>query len=55
MSLKAGPNWDDDLGGSPEYARNDVNFKDLTPAEREAMFQLERMVMFIFHVSVTIV
>ncbi|RIH64221.1 nitrate reductase subunit beta [Mariniphaga sediminis] len=46
MTPKAGPNWDDDLGGSPEYARNDVNLKDLSPAERETMFQLERMVMF---------
>ena len=46
MTPKAGPNWDDDLGGSPLYARNDVNFKDITPAEQEAMFQLERMAMF---------
>ncbi len=46
MTPKAGPNWDDDLGGSPLYARNDVNFKDITAAEQEAMFQLERMAMF---------
>jgi len=46
MTPKSGPNWDDDLGGSPEYARNDVNMKDLSPAEREAMFQIEQMVMF---------
>lgn len=46
MTPKAGPNWDDDLGGSPEYARNDVNFNDLTPAEKDSIFQLERMVMF---------
>ncbi|SMO54620.1 respiratory nitrate reductase beta subunit [Saccharicrinis carchari] len=46
ITPKAGPNWDDDLGGSPEYARNDVNMKDLSPAEQETMFQLERMVMF---------
>ena len=31
------------MGGSPDYARNDVNFKDLTPAEQESMFQLEQM------------
>ena len=43
IDLKSGPNWDDDLGGSPDYARKDVNFKDLTPAEQESMFQLERM------------
>jgi nitrate reductase beta subunit len=46
ITPKAGPNWDDDLGGSPEYARKDVNFRDLTPIERESIFQLERMVMF---------
>ncbi len=46
MTPKAGPNWDDDLGGSKEYARKDVNLRDLTPAEQESMFQLERMVMF---------
>ena len=43
IDLKSGPNWDDDLGGSPDYGRNDVNFKDLTPAEQESMFQLEQM------------
>ena len=46
MTPESGPNWDDDLGGSKKYARNDVDLKDLTPAEKEAMFQLERMVMF---------
>jgi len=43
MTPKSGPNWDDDLGGSKEYARNDVNLKNLSPEEQEAMFQLERM------------
>ncbi|MBD3637570.1 MAG: nitrate reductase subunit beta [Crocinitomicaceae bacterium] len=43
IDIKSGPNWDDDLGGSPDYARNDVNFKDLTGSEQEAMFQLEKM------------
>lgn len=43
MDVQSGPNWDDDLGGSPDYARQDVNLKSLTPAEQEAMFQLERM------------
>ena len=45
ITPKSGPNWDDDLSGSTDYARNDVNFKDLSPAEQEAMFQLERMTM----------
>ncbi|MBK7941663.1 MAG: nitrate reductase subunit beta [Flavobacteriales bacterium] len=43
MDVQAGPNWDDDMGGSPDYARQDVNFKDLSPAEQESLFQLERM------------
>lgn len=46
IDVKAGPNWDDDLGGSPDYARHDVNFKDLTAAEQESLFQLEQMTMF---------
>jgi nitrate reductase beta subunit len=46
IDVKAGPNWDDDLGGSPDYARKDVNLQVLTEAEKKAMFQLERMVMF---------
>ena len=46
MDIKMGPNWDDDLSGSPDYARNDPNLKNLSPAEKEAMFQLERMAFF---------
>ncbi|MFP5470364.1 MAG: 4Fe-4S dicluster domain-containing protein, partial [Bacteroidia bacterium] len=45
IDIKAGPNWDDDLSGTPDYARNDVNFKDLSRPEQEAMFQLEQMTM----------
>ncbi|KAA3643662.1 MAG: nitrate reductase subunit beta [Bacteroidetes bacterium] len=45
MDIKAGPNWDDDLSGTPDYARKDTNFKDLSPGEQEAMFQLEKMTM----------
>ena len=43
IDIKSGPNWDDDLGGSPDYARKDVNFKDLSSQDQEAMFQLEQM------------
>lgn len=43
MDVKSGPNWDDDLSGSPDYARQDVNLDKLTEGEKEAMFQLERM------------
>ena len=45
ITPKSGPNWDDDLSGSQEYGRKDVNFKNLSPQEQEAMFQLERMTM----------
>ena len=31
MNVEAGPNWDDDLGGSPVYAKNDPNLESLTP------------------------
>ena len=44
MDIEAGPNWDDDLGGSPLYAENDFNLQDLTPQEREGFFELERIV-----------
>src|SRR3990172_2556624 len=43
MDVQAGPNWDDDKGGSPDYARQDVNLVKLSVAEQESMFQLERM------------
>ncbi|MDE2028686.1 MAG: nitrate reductase subunit beta [Candidatus Omnitrophica bacterium] len=46
IEIKSGPNWDDDLGGTPEYARKDVNLDKLTLSEMEAMFQLEKMALF---------
>lgn len=46
IDIKMGPNWDDDLGGTPDFARNDPNLEGLSAAEREAMFQLERMAFF---------
>ncbi|MCK6554280.1 nitrate reductase subunit beta [Candidatus Binatia bacterium] len=46
MDVQMGPNWDDDLSGTPDYARKDPNLEKLSPAEREAMFQLERMAFF---------
>lgn len=46
MDVKMGPNWDDDLSGTPDYARNDPNLGVMTPEERDAMFQLERMAFF---------
>ena len=46
MEIKSGPNWDDDLSGSPEYARKDPNLACLTPSQQEALFQVQRLVMF---------
>ncbi|MBI4543551.1 MAG: 4Fe-4S dicluster domain-containing protein, partial [Gemmatimonadetes bacterium] len=46
MEIEAGPNWDDDLGGSPVYARNDPNLGVLSDDERQQLNELERMVFF---------
>jgi len=46
MDIEAGPNWDDDLGGSPIYAANDPALVDLTEEERRQLFQLERLNLF---------
>ncbi|MBI2608970.1 MAG: nitrate reductase subunit beta [Deltaproteobacteria bacterium] len=46
IDIKMGPNWDDDLSGTPDYARHDPNLGNLSAAEQEAMFQLERMAFF---------
>ena len=46
MEIKSGPNWDDDLSGSPDYARKDPNLKGLSQSEQEALFQVEKLVMF---------
>jgi nitrate reductase beta subunit len=43
IDIKMGPNWDDDLSGTPDFARKDPNLANMTPAEQEAMFQLEQM------------
>ena len=48
MDIESGPNWDDDLGGSPVYAENDPNLKGLSPEERQQMFGIERLVFFYF-------
>ena len=46
MEIEAGPNWDDDLGGSPLYAANDPNLEQVSEAERQALFEVERLVFF---------
>jgi nitrate reductase beta subunit len=44
MEIKAGPNWDDDLGGSNTYAWNDPSMADVPETVREQMQELERVV-----------
>jgi nitrate reductase beta subunit len=46
MEVEAGPNWDDDLSGSPVYAANDPNLEALTDEQREELFEIERLVFF---------
>ncbi len=48
MSIEAGPNWDDDLGGSPLYAEHDPNLEGLTPDQRQQLSAIERLVFFYF-------
>ena len=44
IKISTGPNWDDDLGGSDYYARNDVSLADLDASVREQMEEIERVV-----------
>lgn len=46
IEIESGPNWDDDLSGSPIYAANDPNLKTLSQEERRQLFELERLVFF---------
>jgi len=48
IDIKSGPNWDDDLGGSPIYAENDPNLKGLTDEQRQQLSAVERLVFFYF-------
>jgi nitrate reductase / nitrite oxidoreductase, beta subunit len=48
INVEAGPNWDDDLGGSPVYAENDPNLDALPEDMRRQMFAIERLVFFYF-------
>lgn len=45
IDIEAGPNWDDDLSGSPIYAENDPNLAGLTEDERKALFEIESISM----------
>ncbi|RKZ40244.1 MAG: nitrate reductase subunit beta [Gammaproteobacteria bacterium] len=46
MDINAGPNWDDDLSGSTVYANNDPNLENLSDGEKQALFEIERLVFF---------
>ncbi len=46
MEIEAGPNWDDDLGGSPTYAANDPQLVNLSAEEQQKFFEFERLVFF---------
>ena len=48
VNIEAGPNWDDDLGGSPVYAQNDPNLSALTDEQRQQLSATERLVFFYF-------
>lgn len=44
IDIQTGPNWDDDLGGSNIYARNDPNMEGVPLHVRAQMDDLERVV-----------
>ena len=46
MEIEAGPNWDDDLGGSPLYARSDPHLRGLPEEELRLLHEVERNVYF---------
>jgi nitrate reductase / nitrite oxidoreductase, beta subunit len=46
IDIKSGPDWDDDLGGSPIYASNDPNLEGLSDQERAELNDLQRLVFF---------
>jgi nitrate reductase beta subunit len=48
INVEAGPNWDDDLGGSRVYAEKDPNLQGLTEEQKQQLFATERLVFFYF-------
>jgi len=44
MQIESGPNWDDDLGGSPLYAKNDPNRQNLPAEVQASLDEIERVV-----------
>ncbi|MBI3682657.1 MAG: nitrate reductase subunit beta [Acidobacteria bacterium] len=48
INIESGPNWDDDLSGSPVYAENDPNLAGLSEEQRRQLVAIERLVFFYF-------
>ena len=48
IDIEAGPNWDDDLSGSPVYAESDPNLAALTEEQKAQLSSIERLVFFYF-------
>ncbi len=48
IDVESGPNWDDDLGGSPVYAEHDPNLTGLSEQQRLQLFSVEQLVFFYF-------
>jgi nitrate reductase beta subunit len=46
MEIEKGPNWDDDLGGSREYAAGDPGLARLSPEERRELFEIGKLAYF---------
>jgi nitrate reductase beta subunit len=46
IQVEAGPNWDDDLGGSPHYASHDPNLAGLSEQQRLQLSSVEQLVFF---------
>ncbi len=44
LEIKSGPNWDDDLGGSNLYARNDPSMEGIPAELRAQLDELDRVV-----------
>ena len=45
IEIESGPNWDDDLSGSPVYAENDPNLAGLTDDEKRMLFEIRNLSM----------
>ncbi|MDP6361489.1 MAG: 4Fe-4S dicluster domain-containing protein, partial [Planctomycetota bacterium] len=46
IDIEAGPNWDDDLSGTPVYANNDPNLSGASEEEQQWLSSMERLIHF---------